>query len=174
MKIFNLTYKDIQRFFSKIKYDNSCWKWLGEMRKDTSTSRLIPRFSISREYKCNKIEAYRIAFQIILDEYPEGNLSNICGNDYCINPFHFKTESKKKYHKTIVTGRYRNLSLKTINQVICMRKLGNTGIKIADKTGLYTAQVYMIIKMARYCKDNKLKTKGQIPKWIHKTGAISY
>lgn len=73
--------KDIQRFFSKIKQNGSCWEWTGAKNHGYG------EFSL----KGSLIKSHRFSYELFKGEIPKGlELDHLCRNRSCVNPDHLE------------------------------------------------------------------------------------
>ncbi len=113
LKTYQLNKKDRDRFFSKIKIQNSCWIWIGYITNNN------PVFVVKNKGLSAKQFSYWISGNKILNQR-EGAYT-VCKNFFCVNPKHLILDSCFLYCKN---GHYLNSNNTTFykNKYILCRK----------------------------------------------------
>lgn len=76
------------RFMSHVIKSDGCWRWAGYHRADGYIN-----FSVGSK----KFKAHRIAYELFVDEIPEGlEIDHICRNRGCVNPDHLRAVTHKE------------------------------------------------------------------------------
>lgn len=87
----DLTQAQIERFQSLVLVlDNeSCWNWLGPLLKG------VPYFN----YNGRKAYSHLIAYRLHWGKWPPDNVSRLCENILCLNPYHLFVRSTSSVQK---------------------------------------------------------------------------
>ena len=79
--------KDLQRFWSKVKKTNNCWEWTAT--RDNGYG----RFNLNGKL----IYAHRFSYEQINGSVPKGlQLDHLCRNPICVNPEHLEAVTNKE------------------------------------------------------------------------------
>jgi hypothetical protein len=152
-----LTRDDLRRFWNKIRTNsgNGCWIWTGNMTSDKGNGTRMPQFWLGED----KVSARRLSYLIHFGELPK-KVEVSCGDPLCVCPRHLLPAGEpgdgigKVYRPQ---RKHKPYDEKVVRQIITLRKLGYTQPKISKKTGVGQGQICLILKMAKLCKQNKLK-----------------
>lgn len=152
-----LTVGDLRKFWENVNFNDKpgCWIWKGHTTSDKGCGRVQPQIWLDGQ----KISARRLSYLIHLNELPK-SVGTSCGNSLCVCPRHLtpmkelkETTGKKFYTRP----RSQWVDEKKVRQIVTMRQLGCTQTTISKKVKVSQNTVCTIIKMAKFCKQNKLK-----------------
>lgn len=160
-----LTFGDMKRFWDRVQPNpvTGCWGWTGGFTSDKGNGIQVPTQWVGDI----KTTARRVSYLIAFGEMPV-SIGDVCGNKTCVNPAHLTPTKglKDKVGKTLGTRARKEqnrIGEMLVRKVLTLRKLKHTQASIAKHLGINQNTICTILKMAKLCKQNKLKSYRKMP-----------
>ena len=140
-----------ERFETHIKkLDNDCWKWVGEINKDTGYGHHITSNDATKKDHL----AHRYSYELYVGKIPKGlTLDHLCRNRWCVNPEHLEITTLKE-------NILRGVSQAAINarKTHCIRghQLSGNNLYITPKDSRRQCKKCIAIRSYNYSRRKEL------------------
>jgi len=83
-----ITCKDLQRFWNKVRKSNNCWIWVATKNKEG-----YGKFWFNKKH----LKAHRFAYEMFIGLIPKDlTIDHLCRNPSCVNPEHLESVTLKE------------------------------------------------------------------------------
>jgi len=140
-EISEITPKDMQRFWPKVKKTNNCWLWTA-----TKTQGGYGKFYFRQEMGL----AHRFSYEIFKGDIPKKlTIDHLCKNTLCVNPEHLEAITQKENVKRGLTGKIKHYNSKKTH---CSKGHPFSG---------YNLIIYRNYRKCRTCNVQMIRIKRQ-------------
>ena len=97
----DLTPKQLEGFWRRVRRTDSCWIWEGEMTADG-----YGRFTATRAHVRRRVRAHRQMYELLVGSIPDGlTLDHLCKTTTCVNPSHLEPVTAEENARRVFAGR---------------------------------------------------------------------